>query len=549
MLTKYWLQVWLKKWDRVPNLLLMNITGKQIIGYTTAENGTETFDSVGITENNNTPYVFVEASAADVDAAANKAASAFKTYKLLPAAERIKFLGAITTEINNIRETLVAVAMQETHLPQPRLNGEIDRTINQINLFINLLKEGSWVNAVIDQANPQRQPLPKPDIRQMARPLGPVAVFGASNFPFAFSVAGGDTVSALAAGCPVVYKAHFGHPVTSELVGYCIAEAAKKTGMPDGVFSLLQGKGTESGQALVKHVLIKAVGFTGSLGGGRALFDTANQRDEPIPVYAEMGSVNPVFLLPGKLGEDPEGLAKSLVASNTLGVGQFCTNPGVILMLNGNDADRFLNQYGSSLDEANGGAMLTDSIYQSYCKGTAALAALPALASLGKGMAVSNAAVPQAYKVSGTDFLKDSKLVHEYFGPVAIHVVADDVEQLLQIAAGLPGQLTTSVWANSDDAAVHKALFDILEEKAGRLMINNVPTGVEVTHAMLHGGPYPATTDSRTTSVGSAAIYRFTRPVCYQNFPQVLLPAELLNANPLNIWRKVDGEFTKAVIA
>jgi alpha-ketoglutaric semialdehyde dehydrogenase len=527
----------------------MNIKGKQIIGYAIAGGGTGTFESIAIAENNNAPYAFAEGSAADVDVAAKKATSAFKTYKLLPAADRIKFLEAIATEINGIRETLVTVAMQETHLPQPRLNGEVDRTINQINLFVNLLKEGSWVNAIIDRANPQRQPLPKPDIRQMLRPLGVTAVFGASNFPFAFSVAGGDTISALAAGCPVVYKAHFGHPVTSELVGIAIAEAAKKTGMPDGVFSLIQGKSTESGKALVTHSLIKAVGFTGSLGGGKALFDLAVKREEPIPVYAEMGSVNPVFLLPGKLQEDAEGLAKSLVASNTLGVGQFCTNPGVILMLKGAEAYRFLTQYTSSISEANGGKMLTDAIYKSYCKGITELESSPSLKSLGKGSAGDNAAVPQAFSVSGTDFLNNKALFDEHFGPVALHVIADDANQLLEIAAQIPGQLTTSIWANQADVAEFKELFDILEEKAGRLMINNVPTGVEVTHAMLHGGPYPATTDSRTTSVGSQAIYRFTRPVCCQNFPQELLPAELLDSNPQNIWRKVDGELTKDVIA
>jgi alpha-ketoglutaric semialdehyde dehydrogenase len=527
----------------------MNIKGKQIIGYAIAGGGAGTFESKALAENNGAPYVFAEGSANDVDVAAKKAAFAFKAYKTMPVADRIKFLEVIAAEINNIREALVAIAMQETHLPQPRLNGEVDRTINQINLFINLLKEGSWVNAIIDRANPQRQPLPKPDIRQMLRPLGVAGVFGASNFPFAFSVAGGDTISALAAGCPVVYKAHFGHPVTSELVGNCIAEAARKAGMPDGVFSLIQGKSTESGKALVMHPLIKAVGFTGSLAGGKALFDLAVKRDEPIPVYAEMGSVNPVFLLPAKLQEDVEGLAKSLVASNTLGIGQFCTNPGVIIMLKGELADQFLAQYTTALTAATGGAMLTDTIHNSYCKGITAWGSLPSLKALGKGVGSDNAAIPHAFSVSGADFLKDASLAEECFGPVALHVIADDASQLLEIARQIPGQLTTSIWASQTDVSEYKELFDILEEKAGRLMINNVPTGVEVTHAMLHGGPYPATTDSRTTSVGSQAIYRFTRPVCYQNFPQELLPAELLNSNPLNIWRKVDGGLTKDAIA
>jgi alpha-ketoglutaric semialdehyde dehydrogenase len=519
----------------------MKIIGKQIIGYTVVAGESDSFSSGS--------YTFDEGTVNNVDEAAKKATLAFKTYKLLSAADRVKFLEAIAVEINDIREELVATAIEETHLPQPRLNGEVDRTINQINLFVNLLKEGSWVNAIIDRANSERQPIPKPHICQILRPLGVTAVFGASNFPFAFSVAGGDTISALAAGCPVVYKAHFGHPATSELVGNCIAEAAKKTGMPDGVFSLIQGQTTQSGIALVAHPLIKAVGFTGSLAGGRALFDLAVKRDEPIPVYAEMGSVNPVFLLPGMLKDDAIGIAKSLVASNTAGVGQFCTNPGVILMIQGVDADQFLSQYTNSLAEAAGGSMLTASIYNAYCKGISQLESLSVLTSLGVGIGTDTTATPKAFKVSGTDFLKDKSLFEEHFGPIALHVMADDVEQLLEIAEKIPGQLTTSIWANQNDVTEFKGLFYILEEKAGRLMINNVPTGVEVTHAMQHGGPYPATTDSRSTSVGSQAIYRFVRPVCYQNFPQQLLPAELQDSNPLKIWRKVDGELTRDALA
>ncbi|MGF7080145.1 aldehyde dehydrogenase (NADP(+)) [Mucilaginibacter sp. UYCu711] len=519
----------------------MKITGKQIIGYTKSDGNTGTFNSG--------QHTFEEASAANVDQAAKKATSAFKIYKLLPTADRIKFLEAIATEINSIREVLIENGMQETHLPQARLNGEIDRTVNQIKLFADLLKEGSWVNAIIDTAKPDRQPLPKPHICQMARPLGVTAVFGASNFPFAFSVAGGDTISALAAGCTVVFKAHFGHPVTSELVANCIVAAAKKTGMPDGIFSLIHGKTTESGKALVTHPLVKAVGFTGSLAGGRALFDLAAKRDEPIPVYAEMGSVNPVFLLPGKLKDDAVGIAKTLVASNTMGVGQFCTNPGIVLLIKGAETEQFLSQYSLSLTEAAGGSMLTDAIYNSYCKGISELSGNTSLKSIGAGTGGDGKAVPQAFTVSGTDFLKDKTLFEEHFGPVAIHVIADDADQLLQIAEQIPGQLTTTIWANTNDVAEFGELFNILEEKAGRLMINNMPTGVEVTHAMLHGGPYPATTDSRSTSVGSQAIYRYTRPVCFQNFPQELLPAELQNDNPLQIWRKVDGELTKDKIA
>ena len=528
----------------------MKITGKQIIGYTKVDGGPDSFKSAIAVDEKSGPYIFEEGSAENVDQAAKKANKAFKSYKLLPVADRVKFLEAITSEINSIRDILVSTAMQETYLPQPRLNGEVDRTVNQINSFVSLLKEGSWVNAIIDTAKPDRQPLPKPAISQMLRPLGPVAVFGASNFPFAFSVAGGDTISALAAGCPVVYKAHFGHPVTSELVGNCIIEAAKKTGMPDGVFSLIQGKSTVSGKALVSHPLIKAVGFTGSLAGGRALFDLAVKRDVPIPVYAEMGSVNPVFLLPGMLKDDAVGIAKSLVASNTLGVGQFCTNPGVILMVKGADSEQFLAQYISSLTAAAGGSMLTESIFNAYSKGISELESSKSLVLMGSGVeGNANTATPHAFKVSGTDFLKGKSSFEEHFGPVALHVIADDTDQLLEIAEQIPGQLTTGIWANKTDVSEFKELFDILEEKAGRLMINNVPTGVEVTHAMQHGGPYPATTDSRSTSVGSQAIYRFVRPVCYQNFPQELLLPELQNRNPLNIWRKIDGEITKDAVA
>jgi alpha-ketoglutaric semialdehyde dehydrogenase len=526
----------------------MKITGKQIIGYAN-QSGAGSFKSVAIVDNNSAPYVFEEGTAANVDEAARKATEAFKVYKLIPTTARVKFLEAIASEINSIREVLVATAQQETHLPQPRLNGEIDRTINQINLFVNLLKEGSWVNAIIDTANPQRQPLPKPHICQTLKPLGVTAVFGASNFPFAFSVAGGDTISALAAGCAVIYKAHFGHPVTSELVGNCIAEAAKKTGMPDGVFSLIQGKTTESGKALVTNPLVKAVGFTGSLAGGKALFDLAVKRDEPIPVYAEMGSVNPVFLLPGKLEDEAVTIAKTLAASNTMGVGQFCTNPGIILMVKSAATEQFLTQYKTSLVEAVGGQMLTDAIAGSYDKGIEQLKSLQSLKLLCTGVGGENTAIPHAFVVSGEDFIKDKTLFEEYFGPVAIHVVADNIKQLIEIAETIPGQLTTSVWANQNDVTEFEDLFNILEEKAGRIMINNAPTGVEVTHAMIHGGPFPATTDSRTTSVGSQAIYRFTRPVCFQNYPQQLLPAELQNDNPLGIWRKVDGEMTKNAIA
>ena len=414
-------------------------------------------------------------------------------------------------------------------------------------MFVNLLKEGSWINAVIDPAQPNRLPLPKPDIRQMQIPLGVVGVFGASNFPYAFSVAGGDTISALAAGCPVVFKAHSGHPLTSALVGRCILKAARSTGMPEGVFSLLHGAGQEIGTAIVTHAKIKAIAFTGSYLGGKSIYDAAVKRPEPIPVYAEMGSVNPVFILPGILHNNSLAVAKSLADSNTLGVGQFCTNPGIIVILKSKDTDQFLEDYAIYASNLQGGTMLSERIYKAYNSGIDTLRSHKEvkLIAAGKHDERVNSAVPHAFKVSGKSFLQNKDLYEEVFGPSATLVVADDLEQLYEVARSFPGQLTASVWAAESDFKEHRELFRLLENKAGRLVLNNVPTGVEVTHAMVHGGPFPATTDSKATSVGSHSIYRFTRPFCYQNFPQELLPDALKDNNSLQIWRHVEGLFTK----
>jgi alpha-ketoglutaric semialdehyde dehydrogenase len=481
-----------------------------------------------------------------IDSAAKTAGQAFETLKTLPVESRIAFFNELTIEIAAVRNDAVLTAMKETNLPEARLNGELDRTIKQIRLFAEVLKEGSWVNAVIDTALPDRSPVPKPDIRQMQRPLGVVTVYGASNFPFAFSVAGGDTVSALAAGCPVLYKVHSGHPETSAIISGTILRAAKNTGMPEGIFTAFQAD-RETAMELVKHPLVKAVGFTGSYTAGKALYDAAVARKEPIPVYAEMGSVNPVFLLPGKLNEAPEELASALVASNILGTGQFCTNPGIIIMLQSEAQQQFQALFQQKLAETTGGAMLTKGIADAYAKGTQKLAASPGVTLAGKGSAAAHelAAVPQMFTVSGSVFLADKTVAEECFGPSSVHIIADDEAQLLQVAREIEGQLTISAWANDADFKKFEGLFRILETKAGRLMINNAPTGVEVTHAMVHGGPFPATTDSRSTSVGTTAIYRFTRPVCYQNYPDVLLPDALKSTNPLDIWRKVDGAPTK----
>jgi NADP-dependent aldehyde dehydrogenase len=516
----------------------MTLTGKQLIGYTATASGTKTFS------NDDVDVRFFEATTAEVDQAARLASTAFARYRQLSGAARVTFLERIAHELSLVRAPLNEMAQRETGLPSARLDGEITRTINQIKLFAALITEGSWVRAMIDPAQPDRQPLPKADIRQMQIPLGVIGVFGASNFPFAFSVAGGDTISALAAGCCVVYKSHPGHPATSEMTGDAILRAARATDMPEGVFSLLQGAGHESGVNLVTHPLIKAVGFTGSLAGGRALFNAAAQRDEPIPVYAEMGSVNPVILLPGILAEKSADLAKTLASSNTLGTGQFCTNPGVFLALDSNETTSFLQTYANTIAATPGDGMLTEPICKSYAKGIARLSSHPEVKPLATGVATEKkrSGVPNAFKTTVSAFLKDASLQEEVFGPSALHVVAGSREELVDAVRQMHGQLTLSVWGTPQDLVDYSDIFTQLELKGGRIICNGVPTGVEVTHAMMHGGPYPATTDSKYTSVGTQAIYRFTRPVCYQNYPQHLLPAPLLNENPLNVWRWVNGQ-------
>ncbi len=476
-----------------------------------------------------------------------RAEIAFETYRQYPVLRRVDFLRQIAREIEATRADLVETSHQETHLPEGRLNGEIDRTINQISLFAELLEEGSWVNAIIDTANPQRTPAPKPDIRQMQLPIGPVCVFGASNFPFAFSVAGGDTISALAAGCPVLYKAHSAHPETSVLVSGCIERAAGQTDMPNGVFASLMVTREVSVQ-IVTHPSVKAVAFTGSFSGGKALYDAAVRRPVPIPVYAEMGSINPVFLLPDRLKTHAEATAASLVASNTMGAGQFCTNPGLMVMLQSPETEQFLSAYGKKLAEQTCHAMLTPGIYDAYSAGIKHLKSMGELSILAEGKTdklLPDTAVPIAFCVRGEDFLRNGAFREEYFGPASIHVVAEDNAQLLEIADILDGQLTAGVWCTDDDIELFSPLFRVLERKAGRLIINGAPTGVEVCHAMVHGGPFPATTDARSTSVGTQAIYRFTRPVSFQNYPEKLLPVELRGDNGPDIWRKVDGELTK----
>ena len=526
------------------------ITGKNLIGYTVSGNGDNIFSSSVLENDQPLTFSFYEGSVEEIDKAAILGNSAFSKYRLCTAAQKKVFLEQIAEAIAASKEELIKMAMHETHLPKPRLEGEVQRTINQIKLFAALLQEGSWVKAIIDTAQPERTPLPKPDIRQMQIPIGPVAVFGASNFPFAFSVAGGDTISALAAGCPVICKAHPGHPATSEMVGKIIIDAANECNMPEGIFALLQGKNNECSINLVTHPLIKAVGFTGSFNGGKALFDAAAKRTEPIPVYAEMGSVNPVFILPEIMQQQATNLAEKLAASNLLSVGQFCTNPGIIISLKSADTDIFLTHFSDLIKDAGAGSMLTESISTNYHSGIKKLlySGDITLKSSGKEADAEMSAIPCMLQIEATQFLSDKDLWHEVFGPSSIHVIANNEEELYTVAMQLTGQLTASIWGTENDLAAFANLAKELELKAGRIIFNNVPTGVEVTHAMVHGGPYPATTASNTTSVGSNAIYRFTHAVCYQNSPQQLLPEALKNENPQHIWRQVNGAYNNEAI-
>jgi len=523
------------------------IEGKQIMGFELSADGDKSFQSVNPALGTKLDYHFNKATPGEVNKAVEKAAFAFQLYRKKSGEEKAVFLESMANEIMVLGDELIDICCTETALPKARIEGERMRTINQLKLFAKLLREGSWVNARIETALPDRTPLPKPDIRFMHIALGPVVVFGASNFPLAFSVAGGDTASALAAGCTVIVKAHSAHPGTSELVGKAIQKAAKGAGMPDGVFSLLFGDGSVVGTQLVKHPHVKAVGFTGSYKGGKALFDAAVARETPIPVYAEMGSTNPVFILPGAMEQWAEKIALGFSGSVTLGVGQFCTNPGMLIYENGDASKEFTTQLQEQFKKTSGGAMLAENIFDSYNKGIAHHSAIEGIEFLASGNKpdTANTAQPVLFKTNSEIFTANPDLAEEIFGPASVVIEAKSKEEILTIAKNLSGHLTATIHGTEKDLIGYKDLLDILEQKVGRILINGFPTGVEVCHAMVHGGPFPATTDSRSTSVGTASIYRFTRPVCYQAMPDEILPSELKNENPLNIWRLVDGEFTK----
>lgn len=485
---------------------------------------------------------YQDATLPEVDRAMRDAQLAFLSFKNTPGKKRAELLRAIADEIEALGDTLVQTAMRETNLPEARIIGERGRTTGHCRMFADYVEDGSWVEARIDTAQPNRTPLPKPDLRKMSSPIGPVVVFGAANFPLAYSTAGGDTASALAAGCTVVVKAHPAHAETSELVAGAIQNAVAKVGLPSAIFQHLHGKSFEVGQALVKHPSTKAVGFTGSLVGGKALFDLAVQRPEPIPVFAEMSSINPVYLLPQSLEKNYVKTATMLAASITQGVGQFCTNPGLMIGIAGKGLDAFIKSLGEEVKKVLPGTMLHEGIAKNYQKRRAMALRQEQVKLEAEGTEAGTELQgrPTVASVPAQTFLKNPSLAEEVFGPFSLLIVCNSIQEMYAVANHQHGQLTSSIIAEEEEIRQHLALLNVIKEKAGRLIVNGVPTGVEVVPAQNHGGPYPATTDARFTAVGTDAIKRFVRPITFQNFPDELLPDELREANPLGIWRLRD---------
>ncbi|MEL6191856.1 MAG: aldehyde dehydrogenase (NADP(+)) [Bacteroidota bacterium] len=506
---------------------------------------TPTFQANSPIDNQLLPGEFPIASQVEIGQVVEQANKAFEIYRKKSGEEIAAFLDQAAEEIENLGDELLERCHLETALPIGRLTGERGRTCNQLRLFASVVREGSWVDARIDPAQPDRKPFPKVDIRHMNIPLGAVAVFGASNFPLAFSTAGGDTASALASGCPVIVKGHPAHPGTAQLVAKAMATAAEKTGMPEGVFSLVQGNTFEVGEYLVKHPMIKAVGFTGSLRGGKAIMEYVQTREEPIPVFAEMGSINPVFILPEAMKKRTEAIATGLAGSINLGVGQFCTNPGVAFIQNDDQGKEFSSLLTAKIQEMPATTMLTAGIKAAYDSGLGYLSSHAESLAMGLKEESPNQAISHVFQTSIDNFLADEGLSEEVFGPASVLVSYTRKEDILEAARELSGHLTATVHATEADIAEHQELFDILTQKVGRVVLNGFPTGVEVCPSMVHGGPYPATSAPQSTSVGTNAIKRFVRPVCFQGYPDTLLPDALKNENPLEIWRLVDGSLTK----
>ncbi len=532
--------------------MTMMITGKSLLGGKTGGTGGAVFRAINPATNETLEPDFHEASVDEAKAAVEAARLAFAIYRKQPAALRARLLETIAAEIEALGNDLLQRCHAESGLPLARLQGERARTCGQLRLFAQVVREGSWVDARVDTALPERQPLPRPDLRRMLIALGPVVVFGSSNFPLAFSVAGGDTASALAAGCPVIVKAHRAHPGTSELVGRAIARAIEACGLPAGLFSLVHGGGATIGIELVKHPAVCAVGFTGSHLAGRALFDAAASRPHPIPVFAEMSSLNPTFLLPGALRERGADLAQGLLGSFTLGVGQFCTKPGLIFVRSGSEADKFIQDLAAAVKEASGAPMLTPGIHTAFGENRAKVLGLIGVNLVAESNTATTAAVncsyPSVAETTAVNFQAHPELATEAFGPFTLIIKCESAAEMDACARALDGQLTATLHGTPHDLGEAKELIEQLEQKAGRLLVNGFPTGVEVSPAMNHGGPSPATTDARFTSVGTAALLRFARPLCYQNFPADQLPPALQDANPLGIMRLINGNLTRDAI-
>jgi NADP-dependent aldehyde dehydrogenase len=524
----------------------MEKSGQHFIGGRRTASTAATFEAINSATGEKLGPAFREATAADVDAALQLAYAAFDELQTVAPDTLAALLEAIAAGLDDRGADLIARAHAETALPLPRLESELARTSNNVRLFAAMVRDGSWLMARIDHGNPMRQPLPKPDLRAMLVGVGPVAVFGASNFPLAISVAGTDTVGAFAARCPVIVKAHPGHPGTCELTAEVIVEAIAKAGLPSGMFAMLQGAGHDVGRALVEHPLTAAVAFTGSLRGGRALFDAAARRPRPIPVYAEMGSVNPVFLLPGALAERAPHIAAGYIQSVTMGVGQYCTNPGMVLGVASDDLAKFLDATATVAANSPPATMLHPGIHSAFEAGRARLASINGVERLAtSAVAASSARHEAAVSIFAADvgLLRDRVEFHEeVFGPASVVFRCESIDDMYDIARRLDCHLSATIHGTEAELLEHAALVRILERKVGRIVFNGFPTGLEVCPSMHHGGPYPATTHSHFTSIGQMAAYRFTRPVCYQGFPDAALPAELKEGNPRGLRRLVDGQ-------
>lgn len=517
------------------------------IGYNESSEGRDQWRAIDATTQEMLEGDFATATQEEIDLAVSKAANAFEHYRNMPAAARASFLREIANGVEALGDTLVQRMHQESALAEVRIRNERARTTGQLRIFADLITEGSWVDAVIDHSDVSRNP-PRPDLRRMMHPIGPVVVFSVSNFPLAYSTAGGDTASALAAGCPVIVKAHEAHPGTNAMVADAIVKAAQKTGMPDGVFSTLYAQGFEVGKQLVTHPSVAAVGFTGSRKGGRALFDLAAAREVPIPVFAEMSSINPIFLLPGTVRLNAAHLAGQIASSVNTGAGQFCTRPGLLIALENEETSHFLSLLKKAFREVTPLTMLHSGIYENYVRSKTEFLTTPEVKKEHTQPDESSSAKagPAIASVSAADFLSNENLQNEVFGPFTMLIKCNDLDEMMAIAKNLEGQLTSTLCGTDEELAHSEQLVDILRQRAGRLIFNGVPTGVEVCPAMVHGGPYPATTDSRFTAVGTSAIRRWVRPIVYQNCPQDLLPDALKDGNPLGIWRMVNGRIVNS---